>query len=179
MNEIWKKVKGFEDYYEVSNIGRVKNSKGRILKPYINNKGYKCIKFQIKRLLTYYLIHRLVAENFIPNPNNYPCVDHIDSNKQNCSDTNLEWVTQKENMQRASKKGLLKNNGRKEGNKLKNRTSKYHYVCWDSNRNKWMIRIVIKNKEVFVKRFTNEIDAAMYVNLLIDKLQLTKPKNKI
>ena len=61
-----------------------------------NNAGYKLVSINTKM----YLLHRLVATTWVPNPNNYNEVDHIDSNKKNNSADNLEWVTRKENMKR-------------------------------------------------------------------------------
>lgn len=116
--EIWKDVVGYEQYYQVSNLGRirskdreVRNNKGkcikaaRILKPQQNNNGY--LYFQIKlsgRMVKLY-IHRMVASAFIPNTNNKPQVNHIDNNPQNNCVNNLEWVTPKENVHHAMKQG--------------------------------------------------------------------------
>ncbi len=92
--EYWKPIRDYEGLYEVSDCGRVRNSRtGRILK-LRNNKGY--IEVTLKGRT--YLVHRLVAEAFIPNIDNLPCVDHIDTNKENNVYTNLRWVTHKGNM---------------------------------------------------------------------------------
>ena len=92
--EQWKDIQGYEGLYQISDCGRVKNSRtGRILK-LRNNKGY--IEVTLKGRT--YLVHRLVAEAFIPNIDNLPCVDHIDTNKENNVYTNLRWVTHSENM---------------------------------------------------------------------------------
>lgn len=86
--KVYKTVLNGKRLYEVSNFGRVKIN-GVITEPYTSYKGYKCI--------TGFLIHRAVAELFIPNPDNKPCVDHIDTNKANNIVDNLRWVTHKEN----------------------------------------------------------------------------------
>ena len=88
MIEEFKYYCGKRTIYEVSNLGRVKRN-GEIIEPKIINSGYKSCKF---------LIHRAVAELFIPNPDNKPCVDHIDCNKLNNNVDNLKWSTYSENM---------------------------------------------------------------------------------
>lgn len=101
--EVWRDIKGFEGRYQVSNLGRVKSLarrmvvKDRILKPFGNNKGYKCVhlwNIQYKEPL----VHRLVAEAFIPNPSNKKEVNHKDGNPLNNKVENLEWVSHRENM---------------------------------------------------------------------------------
>lgn len=105
MKEIWKDVKGFEGLYMISNLGRIKHysnkNKWKILKQ-TNKKGsYFKIVLKCKDYTKSTRIHRLVAEAFIPNPNNLPQVNHIDMNKQNNKVDNLEWVTPKENVCKA------------------------------------------------------------------------------
>ena len=95
MKEIWKDISGFENYYQVSNLGRVKslsrqiyNGKGyytsseKILKDHVITNGY--IQVELKKDNKRYLklVHRLVAETFIPNLKNLPQINHIDGNKQ-------------------------------------------------------------------------------------------------
>lgn len=79
----------------------------RILKYSVNPKGYRIVRLCNNKVQKNYTIHRLVAENFIFNPENKPQVNHIDCNKQNNCVDNLEWVTNKENRIHAIKNGLI------------------------------------------------------------------------
>jgi len=112
-NEVWKEIKGYEGFYEVSNFGRIrsisryikqknnstKNIEGKILKPILNNKGkgYLMVALSKNGREKRYYIHRLVAEAFISNKYNKKEVNHIDENPQNNKINNLEWVTHLEN----------------------------------------------------------------------------------
>lgn len=102
MKEIWKEIKGYPNYM-VSNMGRVKslnyNHTGRekIMKPSVSKRGYLLICLHKNRKVKYFKVHRLVAQAFISNPNNYPQVNHKDENKQNNCAQNLEWCDAKYN----------------------------------------------------------------------------------
>jgi hypothetical protein len=74
----------------------------------ITNKGYKTFRMSNNGIRKHLSIHRAVAELYVPNPNNLPQVDHIDTNKLNNHYTNLEWVTNKENRYRAINNNLMK-----------------------------------------------------------------------
>ena len=63
-NEEWKSIKNYEGIYEVSNYGRIRNNRGKILKTYTINSGYECIKFTINGVRKSFLIHRLVFSSF-------------------------------------------------------------------------------------------------------------------
>lgn len=119
-HEVWRDIADFEGLYQVSNFGRVRSLdrvvkhgssqmrlKGRVLSPRVptpylgvilskNGKAYP------KR------IHRLVAQEFVPNPDNLPAVDHIDGDKTNNAASNLRWCSQKQNIGYANDKGLLR-----------------------------------------------------------------------
>lgn len=130
VNEIWRPVKGYENLYEISNLGRVKSlprlktsgaagrilTKERYLKPCINEKGYYLVVLskpnEKKRSFN---IHRLIMESFIPNPNNLPAINHINGIKTDNSLENLEWCTFGHNNRHAIATGL--NTGR--GTKIK------------------------------------------------------------
>lgn len=110
MEEIWKDVVGYEGFYEVSNLGRVRSlrehvPKGKILTPF-DNGGYDRVTFRINYKQKNLLVHRLVAKAFIPNPCNKEVVNHKDGNKKNNCVSNLEWVTKEENTVHAIALGL-------------------------------------------------------------------------
>lgn len=89
---MFKKIKEFPQY-EINTKGQVRNSKGKILNGYTNNKGYQMIHLRTKDKNKLCSIHRLVAETFILNPDNLPEVNHKDENKLNNNVNNLEWCT--------------------------------------------------------------------------------------
>ena len=98
MNEIWKDIEDYEGLYQVSNLGRVKSSDtNRILKGNKDRGGYLLVNLYKNSVSSTKKIHRLVAQAFIPNPENKPQVNHIDENKTNNMVSNLEWSTNKEN----------------------------------------------------------------------------------
>ena len=100
MKEIWKDKKDYEGLYMVSNWGRVKSikfGKERILKPVTNSSGYLLVNLCKDGKVKAFTVHRLVAEAFLPNPHNYPCVNHKDENKQNNNVENLEFCDIKYN----------------------------------------------------------------------------------
>ena len=103
MEEEWRDIDGYEGYYQVSNLGRVRGVdrvtdnnrpiKSRLLKPFKNNSGHLRIILIKKSIKKHLLVHRLVAKAFIPNPNNYPIINHKDENPSNNNVENLEWCT--------------------------------------------------------------------------------------
>ncbi len=141
MEEIWKPVKGYEKQYQVSNWGRVKSydmtvkrgrgghfiKKGRILKNSLqNNKGYLRYRVNLSNgdTIKMFKVHRLVAEAFVANPQNKPHINHKDFNSLNNNASNLEWVTNLENLQysikhnRGGKMNIGQNNGMSMTNRL-------------------------------------------------------------
>lgn len=142
--EIWKDIPSFEGLYQASNLGRIRSIKhydkmhrlweGKILTPQFDGKqNYLHISIKGKP----YQIHRLVAKTFLPNPNNYPEVNHKDENKTNNCVENLEWCTHKYN-----------NNY---GNKLISKKGENHHNCKLTKRNVIDIRTRFKNGEKQIK----------------------------
>lgn len=106
-SEVWKDVAGYEGYYKVSNQGNVysveriirgKKYGGLVLKPIYNKDGYVRVYLYENGIMQTKSIHRLVAEAFIPNPNNYLEINHKDEDKTNNYVENLEWCTREHNI---------------------------------------------------------------------------------
>ena len=94
MKEFWRDIEGYEGLYQISNLGRVrsfKRNKVRVLKPVANKYGYLIVNLRKNNSLKTLSIHRLVAQAFLPNPNNFPQVNHKDEDKTNNIVSNLEW----------------------------------------------------------------------------------------
>lgn len=104
--EEFRDVVGYEDLYEVSNEGNVRNKiTGRMLKPYYD-KGYLKVVLYKNGEQKHCSIHRLVAQAFLPNPRNLPEVNHIDENKLNNNVENLEWCSRQYNIDYSQSKSV-------------------------------------------------------------------------
>lgn len=104
---MWKQIENLN--YEVSEEGVVRNIKThKIIQGGISTSGYKMVSLYSENKRLHKQVHRLVAINFIENPENKPQVNHIDGNKLNNNVDNLEWVTGKENMKHALELGIYK-----------------------------------------------------------------------
>lgn len=118
MEEIWKDIENYEGLYQISNLGNVKSLekelkiksknqykqfdmkllfKGKMLKPSLKSSGYYYVCLTRDKKTKYYAIHRLVAQTFLDNPNNYNYINHKDENKLNNCVDNLEWCSAKYN----------------------------------------------------------------------------------
>lgn len=100
IEEIWKSIEGYPNY-EVSNLGRVRSlnyNKTKIRNLYIDENGYKKITLSKNCKIKTLKVHRLVAQAFLPNPNNYTEVNHKDENPSNNCVENLEWCTRSYNI---------------------------------------------------------------------------------
>lgn len=105
--EIWEDIEGYQQKYQVSNLGNIKNIKtNKILKPQKGYKGYMKVVLCTEQGYKQVRVHRLVALYHIPNPNNYPSINHIDGNKTNNRVENLEWCTVSHNNREAYRLGL-------------------------------------------------------------------------
>lgn len=166
--EVWKDIQGYEGYYQVSNHGRVMSmartivtTKGtkceyqkRIKAPALDQKGYNRICLTKNSKPKTFKVHRLVADLFIGNPEQKPHVNHINGNKKDNHYSNLEWVTNRENVSHA----VLSSS---------NRSSKYIGAKWDKERGKWVSSITLSGKNKFLGRFdTPEEASEAYKNAL-------------
>ena len=118
MDKIWKDIEGYNGTYKISNYGEIQSllpgkyrggqKYGNILKPILQSTGYLAISLRKDNKTKNYLIHRLVAIAFIPNPENKKYINHINATKSDNSVHNLEWCTRKENIQHSIRLGLRK-----------------------------------------------------------------------
>ena len=122
MAEIWKNIKGYKNFYQISNFGKVKSLKRqrtgkngskvsvkkRILKSGKSKSGYLQVVLCKKGICKNFSIHRLIAIAFINNPTNHPEINHIDGNKTNNKIENLEWCTRSYNCLHSYKLNLVK-----------------------------------------------------------------------
>lgn len=119
-DELWKDAVDYEGFYQISDRGKVKSIarvvmrkdgkpytvKERIITPYVDRYGYLRIELNKRGVAKKHYVHRLVGQAFIPNPDNKPQINHIDTNKKNNTVNNLDWVTLQENRDHAVANGL-------------------------------------------------------------------------
>lgn len=164
-NEEWRKVVGFEELYEVSNLGRLRAIKyGPVKKAVcLHSFGYMYCGLQGKT----FFFHRIIAEAFIPNPNNYPQINHINGIRSDNTLSNLEWCTAQQNMQHAIK--VLKRHGSLGGHFKKywdkkraagETSSQFVGVSWSKATNKWNASITISGASKNLGFFNSEQEAS-------------------
>lgn len=106
-DEVFVMVPGYNDRYLISNRGRIISlNSGSEMAQYVQKNGYAAVKLHTHNVKRTFLVHRLVASAFVPNPNGLAEVNHIDGDKLNNSADNLEWVTHSQNMRHSIEVGL-------------------------------------------------------------------------
>jgi hypothetical protein len=148
--EHWASIDGYLNY-QVSWFGRVVNTKtGRILKAGSGTTGYRYVILSKNGKPKIHYIHKLVAREWRANPDERPCVDHIDNDKANNHHENLRWATLSENSRNMKK--------HKDG------SSAFKGVSFTKNSGKWRARILLPGKQLHLGCFTSEREAAEAYN---------------
>ena len=190
--EIWKNIPNFEKRYQVSDLGNIRsiqdNHGNYRIKPratWISNKGYEYVQLFIKDKGHNVSVHHAVASAFIPNPDQKSTVNHEDGIKTNNRRSNLEWMTQSENLLHAHANGLKYGQTHWKGKKFGN-TSEYHNVTFDVKKNRWIASIKVsgksKAKYFTIEKYGDDAErlAAQAVNDLLDLHGITdRAKNSI
>ena len=158
--EIWKPVVGYEGLYEVSNTGQVRSLdkydsinrfyEGRILKLFADRLGYLKVGLSSNGKTKKYLVHRLVAEAFIPNPNNFPIINHKDENPSNDNVDNLEWCNAKYNSNYGTRNDRIKATRLRNGTSTGLSREEYFKKWYQEHKNeqdKWHKEYYQENKE--------------------------------
>lgn len=149
MEEIFIPIKGYEQYYEISNIGRIRSnyrSNTRIngfLSPTIMKVGYYAVNLVKDNNRKLHYLHRIIAQHFIDNPNGYKFVDHIDGDMLNNSVENLRWCTKRQNETFKNSRKLTY-------------TSKYTGVCYDKYFNKYKAYTTLNGKTYNIGTYKTE-----------------------
>ena len=158
--EVWRDIKGYEGYYQISDFQRIKSiermvkhwrgglrrENEKILKQVIDSKGYLCVSLSKNGKSKRKKIHQLIAEAFMNHIiDRYSViVDHIDNNKLNNKIDNLQLISPRENVSKD----------------IKGCSSKYTGVAWDTNRKKWRVHMYFNGKNNSLGRFDDELEAS-------------------
>lgn len=167
LNELWKTLEE-DSRYEISNLGNVRVKSTKKLRKFFSSKTSKYLSVTIHQQgkTKNFLVHRLVAKYFVPNPDNKPQVNHIDFNHLNNQADNLEWVTAKENHTHSVNAGRITYKTQL-GNKEPNSVSKYHNVCYRKDKQRWTSTLKIDGKRMSGKLFKTEEEAAKWTDELL------------
>ena len=187
-SEIWKDVVGFEGVYQVSDLGRVRNSRGMIMKFFTNNSGYFCIKLSVGNGKTKgFLAHRLVAAAFLGEPEGNLVVNHINFDRLDNRLSNLEWCSTSENLEHSRAAGRMPPSYGSLGKKLsggRKGSSEYHGVFRQDYKykgktvEKWRAYLCVEGRNLETKSYPTELEAAKYYDHMLDKYNITnKPRN--
>ena len=172
MKEEWRDIEGYEGYYQVSNLGRVRSLdrviknrsyKGVVLNGIKNADGYYTVMLHGKLGSKIHRVNRLVAQAFIPNPKQLPVVDHIDENKTNNRIDNLRWCTNQENSEFYFSK--------------RESTSKYNGVHFDKELKKWVSTTYVDGNQYIIVRTDNE-DIAKEARLFAMEYGVERARSK-
>lgn len=157
MTETWKAIKGYEGIYEISNLGRVRNikRKNKIVKSYTTKLGYQRVQLSKNGKFKNLLIHRLVADAFLPKPDNKDVINHKDFDRSNNNVENLEWLTYKENshysMDRMVEAQL----------KVRKSSTKHHNIY--RNHKHFVVRVKRYGQEIINKTFITLDEAVLFL----------------
>ena len=148
--EEWRSIPGYEGLYEVSSYGRVRSldrydsrncfRKGRIMKQNNDGRGYMSVQLCLDGKIKKYLVHRLVIQTFILNPDNLPEVNHKDENPGNNNVDNLEWCNHSYNINYGTRKDKVRESQLKSGFWTGLSEKEYKRKYWDDHRdhlNEW------------------------------------------
>jgi hypothetical protein len=153
MEEVWRPMYEFEENYEASNFGKIRNSKTQeCLKYHLTKKGYLQVNLCKNGVKSVKLVHRLIYPSFYPYQNKQ--IDHKDQNKTNNHIDNLRWVSQTENQHNTQKRQFC--------------SSKYKGVSWNKNRNKW-VAYVNMDRRIHLGYFNVEEEAGRAYDAYIIK----------
>lgn len=177
--EIWRDIEGYECLYQVSNLGRIRSldryvdrytnhlikvfRKGRLLESHLDKDGYLLVTLCKNNKVKLCRVHRLVAEAFIPNPNNYPIINHKDEIKDNNCVENLEWCTHKYNLCYGTRLERLSKSRKGKGLGNRGRIGTHHTEeakrrIGQINKIKMQNRIWINNGTINKRIYSNELD---------------------